>query len=206
MEPTQTRWWWVRHAPVVGPNEHIYGQRDLEANCSDEALFRGLAELLPKDATLITSDLRRTIQTADAIGAAGLPLAQATRDPAMREQHLGAWQGVRRDEFARQRPRRPGRSWLAPAHERAPEGESFLDLMARVAPAVSRHSDAHRGRDIICVAHGGTIRAALAIALGLDPERALNVLVANCSVTRLDHVDDGDGGVWSVAMVNRLPA
>jgi broad specificity phosphatase PhoE len=206
MESNETRWWWIRHAPVVGPNDHIYGQRDLEANCSDDALFKGIANMLPDEAVLITSDLRRTIQTADAIGAAGLPLSEATRDPAMREQHLGTWQGKRRDEFARERPRRPGQSWLAPAFERAPEGESFVDLIARVGPAVNLHTETHRGRDIICVAHGGTIRAALAVALGLDPERVLNFSIANCSVTRLDHIhDENGGGDWHVAMVNWLP-
>lgn len=205
MESKETRWWWIRHAPVVGPNEHIYGQRDLEANCSDRALFEGLAAMLPDNAVLITSDLRRTMQTADAIGAAGLALPDATRDPAMREQHLGAWQGLRRDEFARERHHGPGQFWLAPAFERPPEGESFVDLIARVAPAVAHHTDAHAGRDIICVAHGGTIRAALAVALGLDPERVLAFTVANCSVTRLDHIhDENGGGVWRVAMVNRL--
>ena len=206
MESMETRWWWIRHAPVVGPNEHIYGQRDLEANCADAALFDGLAALLPDKAVLITSDLRRAAQTAAAIAAAGLPLPEATRDPAMREQHLGAWQGMRRDEFARLRPRRPGQSWLAPAFERAPDGESFVDVIARVGPAIARHTTAHRGHDIICVAHGGTIRAALAVALGLDPERVLNFSIANCSVTRLDHIDDENGGgAWRVAMVNRLP-
>ncbi len=206
MESTETRWWWIRHAPVVGPNEHIYGQRDLEANTTDSALFAGLAGALPRDAVLVTSDLRRTIQTADAIGAAGLPMGDAMRDADFREQHLGAWQGMRRDEFARQRPRRPGQSWLAPAIERAPEGESFIDLIARVGPAVGRYTETHRGRDIICVAHGGTIKAALSIATGLDPERALNFAVDNCSVTRIDHVHDGNGdGVWRVVRVNWLP-
>jgi alpha-ribazole phosphatase len=207
MESRETRWWWIRHAPVIGPNEHIYGQRDLEANCANAALFAGIAAMLPENAALITSDLRRAMQTADAIGAAGLAMAEATRDPAMREQHLGAWQGMRRDEFARLRPRRPGQSWLAPAFERAPEGESFVDLIARVGPAIGRYTETHRGRDIICVAHGGTIRAALAVALGLDPERVLNFRVDNCSITRLDHIhDENGGGAWRIALVNWLPA
>jgi alpha-ribazole phosphatase len=32
----------------------------------------------------------------------------------------------------------------------------------------------HAGRDVIAVAHGGTIRAALGLALGLDPEASLD--------------------------------
>ena len=37
-----TRWWWVRHAPVIGVNGRIYGQDDLEADTSDAARFAGM--------------------------------------------------------------------------------------------------------------------------------------------------------------------
>ena len=70
------------------------------------------------------------------------------------------------------------------------------------------------GADVVAVAHGGTIRAALALALGLDPERALALAVDNCSLTRIDHIagpagshaQDGDrSGVWRVVRVNQGP-
>ena len=66
--------------------------------------------------------------------------------------------------------------------------------------------DANRGRDIIAVAHGGTIRAALGLALGLDPEACLAFTMENCSVTRIDHIDGpGMGHGWRVVTVNRPP-
>ena len=104
------------------------------------------------------------------------------------------------------------RFWLAPAHEAPPGGESFTAVVERVSGTVRRLSATHAGRDIVAVTHGGTIRAALAIALNIDPEQALAFSVDNCALTRLDHIagaagshapDDTDA--WSVRLVNALP-
>ena len=90
--------------------------------------------------------------------------------------------------------------------DRAPNGESFVDLVARVIPAVERYTVDHGEQDIICVAHGGTIKAALGHALGLSYEQALAFQLANCSVTRLDHIVRDDGAEkWRIGMVNWLP-
>jgi Histidine phosphatase superfamily (branch 1) len=68
---TRTRWWWVRHAPVRVDEGRIYGQRDLPCDCSEAGVFASLAALLPRDAIWVTSHLSRTVQTAQAIQAAG---------------------------------------------------------------------------------------------------------------------------------------
>jgi len=79
-------------------------------------------------------------------------------------------------------------------------------VMQRVAQAIHRLLELHRGRDIIAVAHGGTIRAALGLALGLEPEACLAFTMENCSVTRIDHIDGpGMGHGWRVVTVNRPP-
>jgi broad specificity phosphatase PhoE len=87
-------------------------------------------------------------------------------------------------------------------------------VVERVSRAVRRLSAAHVGRDIVAVAHGGTIRAALTLALGLDPERALGLSVDNCSLTRLERIAGpvssrapGEGGAeaWRVVRVNQPP-
>ena len=33
----ETRWWWVRHAPVRNPEKRCYGQKDMDADCSEVA-------------------------------------------------------------------------------------------------------------------------------------------------------------------------
>ena len=87
-----------------------------------------------------------------------------------------------------------------------PGGESFVEIIERVARAIQHLVAAHRGRDIIAVAHGGTIRAALGLALGLDPERCLAFTIDNCSLTRIDQIEGpGMGHGWRVVTVNRPP-
>ena len=67
----------------------------------------------------------------------------------------------------------------------------------------------HVGRDIVAVAHGGSIRAALAMALGIDAAAAMALVVDTLSLTRIDHVAGGllrgRGGAWRIGGVN-LPA
>ena len=200
-----TRWWWVRHAPVIGVNGRIYGQDDLEADCTDAARFAALAGILPQDAVWIASHLRRTHQTMAAIRAArGAPDHAPLHLPEIAEQHFGDWQGLTYAELEARRDGAYHRFWHAPAIERPPNGESFADVVSRVEQAVTRLSADHAGKDIIAVAHGGTIRAALAAALGLDPERALGFSVDTLSVTRLDLIDGpGEGAQWRIHCVNR---
>ncbi len=208
-----TRWWWVRHAPVIGVNGRIYGQDDLESDCGDDQQFRLLANTLPKQAVWLVSHLKRTHQTAAAIFAARVaetePAPVITADLA--EQHFGDWQGLTYAELEARRDGAYHRFWHAPATERPPGGESFEDVVARVAGAMSRITREHAGRDIVAVAHGGTIRAALAVALGIEPERALGFAVDTCSVTRMDHYAQESGGVateganWRIVAVNQHP-
>lgn len=203
----ETRWWWVRHAPVPDGGR-IYGQRDLDCDCSDTAVFEALAQELPGNAVWITSHLARTRQTAAAI----LTAMRREGDPAPRaivelaEQHLGDWQGLdRKDFFATlNRDRHP--FWFGPASERAPNGESFHDLIDRVSRVVEEISAEFAGRDIVAVTHGGTIRAALVAALRLDPEAALACVIDNCSITRIDRLPGTAAHHgWRVSAVNHRP-
>ena len=208
METIVTRWWWIRHAPVFNPSNIIYGQMDLDADVSNSKTFKRLARILPSDSVLFTSDLKRTVLTAEAIARAGANLPKAIKEPALREQNFGIWQGKQRDKLVDTCNNKRHKFWIAPAFERAPEGESFADVIARVAPAITNITTNYAGNDIICVSHGGTIRAAIAIALGLGPEKALSITAANCSLTRLAHITDrkSNAGVWSIEMINFDPS
>ncbi len=203
----RTRWWWVRHAPVHVDEGRIYGQKDLSCDCSDRQLFANLAALLPRRAVWVTSNLARTHQTAQAILAAGDFEAphELQQDKDLAEQHLGDWQGLDRHTFLMDRTQEPDSFWYAAADERAPNGESFVDLIKRVDGAIERTTKAHQGRDIVAVAHGGTIRAAIAIALGLPPRGGFAFLIDNCSLTRLDHYQSKNASGWRVTTVNHRP-
>ena len=198
-----TRWWWIRHAPVTDHGGRLYGRTNVPANTSERARFEALASALPNDAVWLTSALLRTHQTADAIAEAGHAVPQRGIEPDLDEQSFGTWQGLTWDEVAARRGGLSHKYWVAPAHVAPPEGESFVQVMGRVAAAVTRRTTQHAGKDIVAVAHGGSIRAALALALALDPERSLAFSIDNLSITRIDHVDSpAAGGAWRVAAVN----
>ena len=204
----RTRWWWIRHAPVRSDGGRIYGQSDIACDCSDTHIFEALSAELPKDALWVTSHLGRTRQTAEALWEAGYvssasEVPSPTVVPDLAEQNLGEWQGIDRASFFAERQPIPASYWFAPADERPPGGESFADLCRRVSAAIEQLTSAHAGRDIIAVAHGGTIRGAIAHALGLSPQAALAFAVENCSLTRLDHFQGNGGNGWRVGVVNR---
>ena len=91
-----------------------------------------------------------------------------------------------------------------------PGGESFVEVANRFGGAVRRLTEQFAGRQIVAIAHGGSIRAALAHALAIDAERVLSFSIGNCSVTQLDHIYDPDSvdqdkQGWRVNIVNLMP-
>jgi len=205
---SETRFWWVRHAPVVENGGLVYGGAEIDADVSDVSLFRGLAAALPKNAAFVASALSRTRQTLNAVSRAGRPDIPATLalDARLNEQSLGDWHGRPiADVFPEGWPW-PG-FWMLDADIRPPGGESFSDLCARVEEAIYDLKAEHRARDIVIAAHGGTIRAALRLALDIAPDAALAFSVGNCSITRIDHIDGAHRGeAWRVSGVNIAPA
>jgi broad specificity phosphatase PhoE len=194
----------VRHAPVREDNGCIYGQKDLGCDTSDRVVFSAVGKILPRDAVWVASNLKRTHQTAEAIWAAGFPKpADMAHEADLAEQHLGQWQGMNRAEFIASRP--AGSHWFADIEVPAPGGESFMDLYNRVRGVIDRINFEHAGRDVIAVAHGGTIKAAIGLALGEQPEQGLAFEIDNCSVTRLDHFASPARSNWRLPMVNQQP-
>lgn len=203
----ETRWHIVRHAPVDNPEGRIYGASDKPANVSDRAAFETLARRLPSGAVAVTSHLQRTHQTLDAIRAVGLELPEPVVDPRLGEQDFGNWVGLTYDQAREKYGDTYDRFWLAPVSERAPNGESFLDLLTRVRACIEVLTERFSGRDIVCVAHGGSIRAAIAIALDIAPENAVRFATDNLSTTLIDrlHPEPGFDGGWRVRGTN-IPA
>ena len=201
----ETRWWWIRHAPVTEHSGKIYGQGDLPADFrGTDTTIRGLANILPMDGIAIVSDLIRAVATAEALQKAGAAWSEAHQEPDFREQDFGDWQGLSHEELSASCKELNYRRWLAPAFERPPNGESYSDVVGRVVPAIIHHTSISAGKDIIAVAHAGSIRAAISYALGLDPETSLSFSIENLSLTRLDYIEtDSNMGTWRINCINR---
>ncbi len=201
-----TRWWWIRHAPVTVNEGKIYGQTDLPCDCSDELVFKHVAESLPRPAVLITSDLQRTHQTAEAIAKAGYAdMPTRIENPNLREQDFGDWQGMTREDIGLYQRKLNQRFWLTPEFEAAPNGESFTDVCSRTAKCVLDYNIQFADQDIICVAHNGTIRAALVLALNCAASVAMRFVIDNVSITRIDYIHSDGQDFWRVGAINDMP-
>lgn len=194
-----TRWWWIRHAPVAAPAGRLYGRSDVAVDLSDTDSLAALAAALPARAIWLASPLQRASGTAAALMAAGgRKDTEIHAEPDFMEQDFGAWEGGLYDEI-------DAEFWDDPAGNRPPGGESFVDVVARVAAAIERWNGTARGRHIVAVAHAGVVRAALAHALGGAAAEALRFAVDPLSLTRLEHRVEKSGTrtAWSVIRVNR---
>jgi broad specificity phosphatase PhoE len=204
--PEPTRFHLVRHA-LVEPSARatFYGSLDV-ALCEfalreEAALYRWLAARLPQPAHWVTSNLGRTRATAAAIFAAGYPEQRLHAEPDLAEQHLGEWQGIPHEALTERLRHPPHPFWPHAAEEQPPGGESLADVRARVGPVLERLADRHPGEDVVIIAHGGSIRAALAHALDLSAYQALVFSIRNLGLTRLEK----HGVDWRVVSVNEEP-
>ncbi len=201
---TTTRWWWVRHAPAENAEEVIIGTSDVSAVLPNKNALAPLADMLPAAVVAILSPLRRTKETLDALGGAGFTPVSTTVDADLVEQNFGDWEGRSRkvvyDALGPQHS-----LWQSPGATVPPGGESYAALQKRVGAAILRLNQAYAGGDVVAIGHAGPIRAALALALDLDPEAALRFSVDPLSVTRIDHIADRKL-LWRVESVNVVAA
>ena len=204
MKRMVTRWWWVRHAPIRDAAGKVTGQLDVDADCSDLERIAGVAAILPEAAVWLSSPLRRARQTTEALQiACNVKGRGVIVEHDVTEQDFGDWQGRTYAELEATEADAYKKFWIAPGTTRPPGGESFADVMMRVARAVERRSQEHPDADIVAVGHGGSIRAAIAQALGLGPARTLALQVDSLALTRLDRIADQSGVSWSVGCINR---
>ena len=201
-----TGFWLIRHA-IVDENSRamLYGVMDVplcETSLIEQApMYQALATRLPRPAHWKISPLSRTRRTAQAIFAAGHPAVPLAVEPDVIEQSLGDWQGLPHADLPARLEYGAHAFWPLRASENPPGGESLIQVIARIGATLDRLADQHAGEDVVIVSHGGAIRAALAHAIGSDPDVVLHFSVQNLSLTRLEHHPEG----WRVVCVNELP-
>lgn len=128
-------------------------------------------------ARLVTSDLVRAVETARIVGERlGL---DPVPDRRLREQHLGALEGLGYEESWARSERH---DWADPELPVA-GGESVAAVRRRLAAVLA---EVEPGVPTVLVSHGDAIRSAVAHLLGHAPAQAPWVEVANGAVARHD--------------------
>ena len=174
-----TRFWLVRHGPTHAKS--MIGWTDLPADLSDQSAIARLNAYLPPAAPVISSDLRRAVATADCLA----PRRRLAHDPGLREIHFGLWEDQTHDALAAD-PNHAGALqafWQKPGPSRAPNGECWDEMQARVLASLDRLTGL--APDVIVVCHFGAILAALQYGLNTTPADVFQYRIENLSVSRL---------------------
>lgn len=142
---------------------------------------------LPDVAAVYASPLERARETAAPIAVAlGLPVAI---EPGLADLDPGEWTGY---ELAKLRERP---EWDAvqrhPSGFRFPGGESFTELLARVASTLGTLVARHPGRTVVAVSHADPIRVAVAHAMGTPLDLFQRLLVSPASVSAIAYRASG---------------
>lgn len=187
--------WLIRHG-VTRANQLriIQGQspEPLSSTGREQArmLGRWLAALDVEIDALVASPLARAAQTA-AIIARHLEIdaAAIVSEPRLAERSFGDLEGSPADHAYGQQA-----AAADPCAWRPPNGESFVDLEARVVEGFAAIAG-RSGERAVAVTHGGPIVALASRALGVDfaPERFGRLRCDNTSVTILRRASNGGG-------------
>ncbi|MCK4847219.1 MAG: histidine phosphatase family protein [Deltaproteobacteria bacterium] len=204
-ETTSTRIYLIRHGQVVGHDEYRYnGHSDVDITDEGVLQLQRMADFLAdKDITAVySSDLKRSIKGATMIAEA-LGLGEDfERCDALRELHLGRWEGLTRMEATELFPEEADFGFKDLATDKLKGGESLVDLRARVLPAIADLVARHRGEHICIVAHGGVNRVILCEAMGLPLENFFRIEQDYGGLNLIDYLGDD---VMVVKMLNGGP-
>jgi probable phosphoglycerate mutase len=184
----------ARHGETDWNREHRWqGLADPPLNETGLRQAEALADALVgvPIATVYSSPLARAFETARIVGET-LRL-EPVPDPALREIDVGEWSGLTTAEIRERFPE--GWARQNAGGDGWEQGETHAAMSERVCTEAERIAAEHPGEQVLCVAHGGVIRALLARAEGVDlgEYRRTSPRPVNGSVARIA-VENGEFG------------
>lgn len=178
----------VRHGETAwNAAQRWQGHQQEPLNAAGRAQAEALAKRMAREApgALYSSDLTRARETAQAI--AGTTGLEPAYDARWREVDVGEWIGLDPGEVEARYPEAYAR-WLA-GGTGWEQGESYPEMAERGLAAARDVVAGHQGATapIVCVTHGGVIRAIVMHVLGMPPSaRRLLATGPTATVTAID--------------------
>lgn len=177
----------VRHGESAGNRDRIFAAdpHSLPLTELGYAQAHAVAELIGarfNAELVVSSPYVRARETARIIASAlKLPV---TVEPRLYEREVGTHRGQSYDSLA-----------MAPAYDakrpwtfRPKDGESYLDVEARVAPVLHKLREEHPARDVVVVSHGGVMMTLWAhVSKRWDGA----YIAPNCGVLLIEHGPEG---------------
>ena len=192
----RTRIYLLRHGQVAGFEEKRYnGHADVPLTAEGEAQF-GLLQLRLKNKSIsavYSSDLSRCQNGARLLAADHDLEVQVNTQ--LRELHIGAWEGKTWAELQALYPQEWQARLADIVNYQVPQGESLTDLATRVRPVIAGIVAAHRGAEVVVVAHGGTNRVILLDAIGAPLSSLFAIEQGYGCLNIIDYYADGNAVV-----------
>lgn len=191
-----TKVYLIRHGESEGNlNKFFQGQLDIPLSELGIKQAELTAEFFKdKDVDCVySSDLGRAVITAEKI-AKSKDVAVISHK-GLREIDGGQWQGVPFDILAKEFE--GYKVWLETIGlSVCPGGESYREMQERMKNTLEEIVSENKGKTIVVVSHGGTIRALSALWLGIGLDRIHEIpWVSNSSVSTVEYRDDGSVNV-----------
>lgn len=188
----------VRHGQTAWNHEkRAQGHCDTELDSTGIAQAEAVALLFEgvEVDTVHSSDLRRSVQTAERIARAARARLSATAE--LRERNFGALEGRPYEDVRTAIREKAVQIGCSDFESRPDGGESFHDVWQRLDPFVAA-LEREAGPQIV-VSHGGTLGLLIAKLIDAGPASAKNFRIGNCSVSELLRRDDGS---WTLFRLN----
>lgn len=178
--------WFIRHAEVEAAYQSVFGGRiDMNLSPRGHEQAAALAEYLRGKSfdSLYCSPMRRVQQTLAPLLNDSLPEPETMAD--LREVDFGAWTGLAWGDVERKFGISPF-LWLHQLEcNGIPEAECASALRKRVEPCLKQILQNTAGKQIAVLCHGGVIRMALSILLGLPLTSMAVVEIEYASITQV---------------------
>lgn len=148
-----------------------------------ESLVAWLKEHEPTPDLIYSSDLSRCADLASRLETIWDQTATLTK--LLREQSLGRWQGRTWQEISAEDGPLVTAYWDDYANTTPPDGESLIDMGARVGAWLDGTLQKHPGKSIVISTHIGVIRALICQLLNIPHDQALRFAPAVASSTEI---------------------
>jgi len=186
----------IRHGETAwNAVRRLQGHIDIPLNEQGERQAAALARALSAERldAIVSSDLQRAMQTAQAVAARHAHLRLAT-DPQLRERAYGVFEGMLYPDIERQYPDDFARWHARDIDAVMPAGgrlaESFRQFYQRSIAALQAVAARHAGQTVAVVAHGGVLECAYRAAQGIQLDSPRDFQVRNASINRFSMVDE----------------
>ena len=183
----------IRHGPTN--SKSMVGWSDIPADLSDTAKLARLSNRLPKSGVVISSDLKRAVDTADSLN---LPQTRLPNDPGLREINFGDWELKTFKEIDESDHNLVFSFYDSPGSISAPNGESWDSFCLRVNAVMDGLILEYLNQPLVIVAHFGVILSQIQRAEGQGPKHTMRHEIDNLSITHLECNRD----IWAVNKIN----